>query len=253
MSFVGKGALFAILPFFSAIWAQTSPVINLVANAEGENPKIAPNTWLEVKGANLSKAGDTRVWQGSDFVNGQMPTKLDGVSVTVNGKSAYVYYISPTQVNILTPPDTMPATVLVQVTNNGATSQAYTAQTQALSPSFFVLNGGPYVVAQHSADNSLVGPTAMFPFPTSPAKPGETVVIYANGFGPTSVPVVSGSSSQGGTLAPLPVVTVGGLTATVQYAGLGFPGEFQINVVIPQGLADGDQIITRTQNLEPGI
>ena len=46
---------------------------------------------------------------------------------------------------------------------------------------------------------------------------------------------------------------IGGIKATVQYAGLGFPGEFQINVVIPQGLADGDQIITRTQNLEPGI
>jgi uncharacterized protein (TIGR03437 family) len=48
------------------------------------------------------------VWQGSDFTNGQMPTQLDGVSVTVNGKPAYVYYISPTQVNILTPPDPMP-------------------------------------------------------------------------------------------------------------------------------------------------
>ena len=66
---------------------------------------IAPNTWVEVKGRICSKAGDSRIWQTSDFVNNQMPTKLDGVSVTVNGKSAYVYYISPTQINILTPPD----------------------------------------------------------------------------------------------------------------------------------------------------
>jgi hypothetical protein len=34
-----------------------------------------------------------------------MPTNLDGVSVTVKGKTAFVYYISPTQLNILTPPD----------------------------------------------------------------------------------------------------------------------------------------------------
>src|SRR5271168_4418788 len=88
-------------------WGKRPPTITLVANAEGESPTIAPNTWVEVKGLNLSKAGDSRIWQGSDFVNGQLPVSLDGVSVTVGGKSAYVYYISPTQVNILTPPAPM--------------------------------------------------------------------------------------------------------------------------------------------------
>ena len=115
-----RTAVFAILSVASAAWAQSSPVINLVANAEGENPVIAPNTWVEIKGANLANAGDIRTWQASDFVNNQMPVQLDGVSVTVNGKSAYVYYISPTQVNILTPPDAMQGAVVVQVTNNGA-------------------------------------------------------------------------------------------------------------------------------------
>src|SRR5580704_4138841 len=98
--------ILAILPFASLLRAQ-GPAIALVANAEGGNPTIAPNTWVEVKGANLSKTGDSRIWQASDFVNSQLPINLDGVSVTVNGKSAYVYYISPTQVNILTPPDAM--------------------------------------------------------------------------------------------------------------------------------------------------
>jgi hypothetical protein len=97
----------AIVPFLHPAQAQNSPAIALVANAEGENPTIAPNTWVEVKGQNLSKAGDARTWQGSDFINGKLPTALDGVSVTVNGKSAYVYYISPTQIDILTPPDAM--------------------------------------------------------------------------------------------------------------------------------------------------
>src|SRR5579863_10471903 len=95
----------ALLPSFHLIWAQTTPTITLVANAEGENPTIAPNTWVEIKGQNLSKPGDTRTWATSDFAGNQLPTKLDGVSVTVNGKNAYVYYISPTQINILTPPD----------------------------------------------------------------------------------------------------------------------------------------------------
>jgi uncharacterized protein (TIGR03437 family) len=40
----------------------------------------------------------------SDFVSNKMPTQLDGI-VTVSGWSAYVYYISPMQINILTPID----------------------------------------------------------------------------------------------------------------------------------------------------
>src|ERR1039457_2748738 len=162
--------------------SQNAPVIGLAANAEGEAATIAPNTWVEIKGSNLAPAGDTRVWQSSDFVNNKMPAQLDGVSATVNGKSAYLYYISPTQVNILTPPDAMTGPVQVAVTNNQTTSAAYTAQVQATSPSFFVIGAGPYVVAQHSADYSLVGPASLYPGHTTPAKAGETVILYANGF-----------------------------------------------------------------------
>jgi uncharacterized protein (TIGR03437 family) len=71
-----------------------------VANAEGGSSSIAPNTWVAIYGANLAPVGDSRAWQTSDFINGQMPSKLNGVSVTVNGKAAIVYYISPTQINI---------------------------------------------------------------------------------------------------------------------------------------------------------
>ena len=159
-----------------------------------------------------------------------------------------MYYISPTQVNILTPPGSMPNTVAVQVTNNGATSPPFTVQAQPLSPSFFAVNGGPYVIAQHSADYSLIGPASFSVpgYPFTPAKPGETVVLYANGFGATNPAVVSGSATQSGTLSPLPGVTIGGITAQVTFAGLIAPGEFQFNVVIPANAASGDNAITAT-------
>ena len=67
-----------------------SSVISLVANAEGEAPVIAANTWVEIKGEALSLAGDSRIWKGSDFVNNQMPQQLDGIGATVNGKKAFV-------------------------------------------------------------------------------------------------------------------------------------------------------------------
>jgi uncharacterized protein (TIGR03437 family) len=223
-----------------------APAISLVANAEGENPVIAPNTWVEIKGVNLAPAGDTRIWQGSDFVGGKMPVQLDGVGVTVNGKAAYVYYISPTQVNVLTPPDAMPASAQVQVTNSGTTSAAFTVQAQAESPSFFVFYGGTYVAATH-ANGSLIGPTTLYPGLTTPAAPGEAVVIYANGFGPVSPAVVSGSPSQSGTLSPPPAITIGGVAAAVAFAGLNVtPGEFQFNVTVPASLGNGDFPIVAT-------
>src|ERR1035438_4430462 len=105
-----------------------------------------------------------------------MPIKLDNVSATVNGKPAFVYYISPLQVNILTPPDALSGSVQVEVTYNGAASAAFTAQAQSLSPSFFVFSGGPYVAATHP-NGTYIGPTTLYPGATTPATPGETVVI----------------------------------------------------------------------------
>jgi uncharacterized protein (TIGR03437 family) len=239
--------LLALLALVPLLRAQNPPAIALVANAEGENPVIAPNTWVEVKGSRLSKAGDARTWQTSDFAKNQLPTSLDGVSVTVNGKSAFVYYISPTQVNILTPPDAMQGPVAVVVTNNGATSAPFTAQAQAISPSFFMFNGGPYVAATH-VSGALLGPASLYPGSTTPAKPGETVVLYANGFGSTSAPVISGSETQSGNLSPLPVITIGGVAATVSFAGLVAPGEFQFNVEVPAAAPSGDNAITAAYN-----
>jgi uncharacterized protein (TIGR03437 family) len=95
---------------------------------------------------------------------------------------------------------------------------------------------------------SFIGPTTLYPGQSTPATLGETVVIYANGFGPTSTPVVSGSPSQSGTLSPLPAVQIGGVTATVQFAGLVAPGEFQFNVIVPLGLPNGDNPIVASYN-----
>jgi uncharacterized protein (TIGR03437 family) len=178
-------------------------------------------------------------------VNNKMPTQLNGVSATVGGKEAYVCYISPSHVNILTPPDAMSGSVQVVLTNNGAPSAAFTAQAQPASPSFFVFNGGPYVAATH-LNGTYLGPTTLYPGLTTPAKANEIVVLYANGFGTTSTSVVSGSETQSGNLTPLPVIKIGGITATVQFAGLVAPGEFQFNVVVPIGLTNGDQSITAT-------
>lgn len=246
---IAEGALAALAGAFDNI-----PDPSSVVNAFGLTPVIAPNTWVAVKGAALAPANDTRTWAKSDFgSNGQMPTALDGVSVTLNGENAYVEYISSTQINILTPPDLATGTVTAQVTANGQTSGSFAVQVQALSPSFFVFDG-THVVAQHLATGGScppyalcdVGPTTLYPGLTIPAQPGEEVILYANGFGPTSVPVVKGSSTQSGNLPEFPVVTIGGLPAQVIFAGLVSVGTYQFNVYVPSTAPSGDLTLSAT-------
>jgi uncharacterized protein (TIGR03437 family) len=224
-----------------------APAVSAVVNAEGGSTITAPNTWVAISGLALAPVGDSRTWQASDFLNNQMPTHLDGVSVTMNGENAFVYYISPNQVNVLTPADLAPGPVQVTVTMGGVTSATFTAQAQQYSPSFFIFGAGPYMVATH-ANGSLVGPASLYPGLTTPAAPGETVILYANGFGPVSPPVTAGSDVQSGNLPVLPVVQIGGISASVQFAGLVSPGLFQFNVVVPATAKSGDNALTAQYN-----
>jgi uncharacterized protein (TIGR03437 family) len=219
------------------------PSVNLVANAFGETATLAPNTWVEIKGASL--AGTTRIWLDGDFANGQMPTSIDGVSATVNGKPAFIYFVSDKQVNILTPPDALPGSTEVKLNYKGAIS-SMTVAGQPLSPSFFVFDG-VHATATH-VSGSLIGPTTLYPGLSTPASPGETIILYANGLGATSQTIVSGSVSQGGTLPQLPLLKIGGINATVTFAGLVSPGLYQLNVAVPSTVPDGDNSLTGTYN-----
>ena len=73
------------------------PVIASV-NTAGGFPDITQNAWIEIKGANLAPVSvgpNGMTWDiAPEFASGTMPTQLGGVSVTVNGKPAFVYYVS---------------------------------------------------------------------------------------------------------------------------------------------------------------
>jgi uncharacterized protein (TIGR03437 family) len=207
---------------------QPAGTVTAVANAASFQPGLASATWISVFGTNLSAS--TYAWQNSDFVNGLLPTSLQGVSVSINGVAAYVAYISPTQINVLAPDDATIGTVQVQVTAANQTSNALSTPKTALAPAFFTLGGGAYVAALH-ADYSVVGAS-------NPAKPGETILLYGTGFGPTTPP----------TPAPLanPVqIKIGGIAATVAFAGLVGPGLYQFNVTVPS-LPTGDAPVLAT-------
>jgi len=221
---------------------KLTPIVNItsVTNGASFQNGFASATWVSIFGANLSQT--TRGWQNSDIVNGLLPTSLSGVSVTINGLPAYVEYISPTQINVLAPDDATVGAVQVQVTTAQGSSNIFTAQKQQFAPAFFTM-GGTYAAAQH-ADYSYVGKPGLLAGATSqPAKPGETILIYGTGFGPTNPPLPSAQ------LVTTPVVlansvqfTIEGVVAHVGYAGLVEAGLYQFNVMVPN-VPSGDAAV----------
>jgi uncharacterized protein (TIGR03437 family) len=173
-----------------------------------------------------------------------MPVSLDGVSVTINGHKAYVYYISSTQLNVLAPLDGTIGPVSVVVTTANGSSAPATVQQTAYAPSFFLF-AGKYAAATH-ANGTLLGAATLYPGLSTPAGRGETIVLYCNGFGEVSPGIVPASASQSGVLPLNPIFSIGGLPVTVQFAGVISPGLYQFNVVVPQSAPNGDNPLTVT-------
>jgi uncharacterized protein (TIGR03437 family) len=215
---------------------QPAGTITAVANAGGYQPGVASAAWIAIFGSNLSAS--TYTWQGSDFVNGALPTSLQGVSVTIDGVPAYVEYISPTQINVLAPDDATIGPVAVQVTAAKQASNSLTVQKTEFSPAFFTIENGAYVAALH-LDYSLISPA-------SPAQPGETVILYGTGFGPTNPALSTGQLiATPAVLANSVQISIGGTAAFVSYAGLVEPGTYQFNVTVPN-LPNGNAPVIAT-------
>jgi uncharacterized protein (TIGR03118 family) len=220
---------------------QAAPSITSVVNAASGSAAIASNTYISIYGTDLAPI--TRNWTNSDFSGTSLPTSLDGVSVTVDGKPAFVYYISPKQIDVLTPVDTSTITVPVVVTDNGLVSAPSTANLNAYSPAFFLLKDNLSVAAVHSS-GAIVGATTLYAGASTPAAPGETITIFGTGFGPTNPAFTNGAIVAAPlTVATAPTVTIGGLAATVVYAGLVSAGVYQLDVVVPLATPAGNAAV----------
>jgi uncharacterized protein (TIGR03437 family) len=204
----------------------------------GFTNSIEAGSWVSIYGSNF--AGSTSLWTG-DF-----PISLGGVSVTIDNKPAYLYSVGPTQINVQAPDDSTIGTVSVVVTN-AAGSATSTVTLSQYAPSFSLFLGNKYAAAEvqnASGGVDFIGPAGAFSFPSRPVKAGEIVELYGVGFGPTN-PAVPAGEALSVPYAPsviLPQVKIGGLPATVTFAGISEPGTFQINVVIPDA-GSGDQLL----------
>ncbi len=204
--------------------------------------QIAPATWIEIYGVNLANV-QSQTWAGGDFNGAQAPTSLGGTSVTVGGKAAFVDFVSPGQVNVQVPSGLTPGQQPVVVTTFGGSSLPYSVTLNAtqpgiLAPPQFKLSAGQYAVALFPNGTTFVLPPGLVSgaVATARAKPGDTITLYGVGFGPVTPDISAGLIvQQSATLRDF-TASIGGVPATVQYAGLvqGFLGLYQFNAVVPQ-------------------
>jgi uncharacterized protein (TIGR03437 family) len=203
---------------------------------------IAANEWVTIMGSGLSAT--TASWQ---VTGTQLPTQLNGVTVTVNGEAAPVSFLGNAQINFLVPADIQPGSAQIQVKGATLSSSAISVNVQQMAPAFFTIGtnattGARYIAATH-ADGSLIGPASVIKGAT-PAKPGETIVLYGAGFGPASSTIPNGQAiSKAITLPVNPLIIIDGAVANVTFAGLTGTGLYQINVVVPSTAASADDLV----------
>ena len=227
------------------------PVITSIQNGASYQSGIAPNSWVQINGTNLAPVTDT--WT---VVNGVLPTSLDGVSVTVNLSPAYMYYISDTQINVAVPPSIGTGLVPVVVKTPSGTSIAFSVSSTTYDPALFPWPGGQ-PVATHS-DFTWAVSNGTFPGTTTvPAKPGETIILWGTGFGPTApavppgiivpvqnfpsttVPTISFTAGNGGTTT-IPALVYGAALAP------GFAALWQVAFQVPASLVNGNYVLSES-------
>ena len=218
------------------------PVVDRVTDGANYGAAVSPGSWLSVSGRNLMPPGQVaRIWAAGDFQGSQLPTSLNGVSVTVDAKPAAIYYVSASQLNIQVPDTATRGYVAVQVSHSGGVATGSVLMQSASPVLFQVAQGakGQLYPAATAADGTLICDPAVLSG-SRPARPGETIVLYGTGFGATSPAEPAGIVIANPALLAQPVsATLGGETAIVAYAGLISPGLDQINVQVPSGLASG--------------
>jgi uncharacterized protein (TIGR03437 family) len=161
-----------------------------------------------------------------------LPFALHGVSATVNGVSAPMYYVSPTQIDLQIPYE-IGAGPAVLALNNGGNIAAFPLTVAATAPGLF-----------NQAIDALTGAL------TTTVKQNQVLILYVTGEGDVTPTLVTGATparQTDPTRYPTPrqavTVSIGGVPANVLFAGIpnGIAAEMQINITVPANAPLGKQ------------
>jgi uncharacterized protein (TIGR03437 family) len=193
------------------------------------------------------------------LTNGFVDTSLGGVSITVDGHAAPIIYASSGQINIQIPYEvSVGAGKTLSLTNGAAAPVSTNITIAATAPGLFIFTpdpatpgGGQAAVLNYSTSTQQYTLNSS----SNPAKTGDTILLFLTGEGAyLPAPTAPQTTNTGWVVTaptppatlpeinPLPAVTIGGVAASVKYAGPvvgSVTGLMQINVVVPAGSTTG--------------
>ena len=233
------------VPCYSA-----ASIVNVASNQAGA---LAPYTYAMIQGTNLSYT--TAVASPGRSSGAELPVRLGDAGVLVDGLPAVVQYVSPVQIYFIIPIALKPGEVTIQVTRAAQAGPAVKIKLLDYAPALFQADAKT-VIALRSDFSGMITPRA-------PAKPGDTVILYATGLGDTIPPITDYEAPQ----------TTGWITVRSQFAILlngtkidssdvlfagGVPlfaGLYQINMRVPEGAGKNPEIriSVADQTSPPGL
>ncbi len=232
----------------SPVIVGASPTIQAVVNAASlQAGPVAVGELITLFGSNIGPT--TPVVLTDVNADGFADTTVGTTTVTVDGLPAPLIYASQNQITVQVPYEaTIGPADVIAVSQGAAPPATTTVAVGVNAPGLFTADGsgaGQLAALNFSATTQLYSVNSG----SSAAKAGDTVLLFLTGEGDYAttisprtgylMPVNLQSYPQ---LIPLPNVTIGGVPATVSYAGP-VPGSIlgllQINVVVPPGSATG--------------
>ena len=214
---------------------------SIVNAADNQTVTLAPNTIGTIYGSNM--AYSTAAISKNDVSGGLLPTVLGSseTRVLIGNFPADLYYVSPKQINFLVPPNLLPQTTSIQVVVDSLAGPAVQVTLAPTAPGLFQLDGTNAVATE--PDGTVL--TA-----STPAKPGDIVILYATGLGQVTPPVIYGqlptqaaSLKSGSNLSVLLDGTAVAASA-IDYAGIApfFAGLYQVNLTLPASTGANPEI-----------
>lgn len=216
------------VPVTFVVGASPDISIGGVSNGASYQTGFAPGMEMSVFGTGLAPAA-----QAAAVL--PLPLSMQGVTATVNGIPAPLYYVSPVQLNIQIPYETGAGTAVLGVNNNGHIA-AFSFQVAAAAPGIFT-----------DANRNLV--------PSGTGARGQVLLLYVTGEGDLTPSLLTGAPPSSGTpVASLPkpklaaTLTIGNVPAQIQFIGIppGLVGVTQVNFVVPADAPLGPQPVVLT-------
>jgi ribosomal protein L35AE/L33A len=188
----------------------------------GNEPSPTKAVAPESIAVGLGGALATTTEQSQRQADGTFPRSVGGTTITVNGRAAQIFFVSPAQVNFLVPPETEIGTAEVVVTASDGFQTRGTVSVMRSAPGVFTYSGdgrGEGVILD--ADTLTQGPF-------DPSNGQRRLIVCATGV----------------RRASQVVVTIGGRVVTVEAVvdGTRLPGLDEIHLLLPADLRGAGKV-----------